>query len=211
MIKIKKKLISLAILTVLTCFIASISEAQFVVNSGTPDNSRFVSISDRQFLAQAFNLESDTDVSQIEAFLGTPTREDYHLFLTTNIGLDATSADVVEDFIIPATFGPSNNGVWTEILSEELSLSAGEYFLVFATDVRNSVFQQLPTSAPNDIGQSFFSNGTNFNSPLASDFIATTDGSIYGVRVTGVASVPEASSLMLGLAATAGFFLRRKR
>jgi len=210
---IKKKLISLATLTVLMCVFTTTSKAQFVVNSGTPDNSQFVSVNGGQFLAQEFELESDTEVSQIEAFLGTPSSADFLISLTTNIGVDATASDVLEDFVIPATFGPSNNGVWTEILSEDLSLSAGTYFLVFATDEANAVIQQLPVSAPNNIGQSFFSFGTNFDSPFASNFTPITDGDVFGVRVTGVevASVPEPSSLMLGFAATAGLLMRRKR
>ena len=206
------KLFRLAAVGLLTCVFSVSVQADLVVDSGTPDesNNRSVFFSEadfNQFVAQEFSLDVNTTVTEIEVYLGgTDTRDDYHIYLTTDIGLDATAADVVEDFFVPPPGTPPSAGVWTGLLDGDLSLSADTYYLVFATDVVATGGGFLPINAPNNIGQGFLTSGieTDFDVPYASDFSAVD--SVFGVRVSAVPE-PGAAALL----ACWGFALATRR
>ena len=209
------KLFRLATFVFLTCVFSVTVQAELVVDSGTPDetNNRSVFYSNanfNQFVAQEFSLGVDTIATEIEVYLGgTANGDDYHIFLTTAIGVDATAADVVVDFFVPPPGTAPSLGVWTGLLQGDLSLSADTYYLVFATDVVADGGGFLPINAPNDIGQSFLSSGleTDFDVAYASDFSPAVD-TVFGVRVT---AVPEPGTAVLLTCCGLALAMRRKK
>jgi len=187
-----------------------LARAQFVVDSGTPDESSNRSIfyddeNVNQFMAQEFTLAADTTVTQIEVYLGGNTAVNNHVFLTTAIGAAATGADVIDDFLVPTPGTSPSAGAWTGLLSGDLNLTANTYFLVFAPEAVGSA-GFLPVDAPNNIGSSYGVSGAGANlaTPYASSFLP--GGILFGVRVS---AVPEPSSIVL--VALGGALLMRRR
>ena len=205
----------LAILSLVVCALPSLAHAAFVVDSGTPDGSSNRSIfwdnaTAGQFAAQEFTLAADTLVQEIEVYLGgSAANDDYHIYLTTEIGGAATAADVVDDFFAaPPGTGPSD-GVWVGLLNGNLNLLAGTYYLVFATDVADTGGGFLPIDAPNDIGQAFLVSGASidFTEPYASSFFGTSSVTSFGVRLT---EVPEPATIALVTCVGLALAIRRR-
>lgn len=174
-------------------FAGSSSAAMLIVDSGEPDpqgqiagifydaDEKF----DSQFIAVGITFADAVDLTRMEFHFQGGAGNQLTVHLTDHLGDGTTMDNVLHQMSLT---GPGTPGSWVGE-DVDLSLAAGDYFLVFSAPAFHNMGMNL--TAPNSVGQHFTAIGTSAHgldgafAPASSNWFANPFVSV-GVRMYAV-------------------------